>query len=1075
MSRLFFLIFSLTLFSSIDLLSNESRILRYPNASQNEITFCHGGDVFVVPISGGIARRITSSEGIEMYPRFSTDGSKIAFTGEYDGNREIYIIPAIGGTPVRKTYSMDIPNLPDRMGPDKIIMQWVNSDNEILYRSRQESWNAWVGKLYTFSIDGGLPNQVEVPVSGFASFSPDASKMAYNRIFREYRTWKRYKGGQADDIWIYDFKQKSLKNITNNSAQDIIPIWHGEKIFYLSDRDKIMNIFVYNTKTKETKKVTNFDEYDVKFPSWGSKYIAFENGGYIYLLDPITETTQKVNITVSEDFPDSRTSIIDVKNNIRSFEISPQGNRALFTSRGDIFTVPASKGNILNLTKSSGVHERNAVWSPDGKWIAYISDKSGENNIYIVKPDGSDEIKLTNIEKSYIFEIKWSPDSKKIIFSDKLMKLYYMDVSSKKVVTVANSDYWEIRNYTWSPDSKWIAYSDLVNRSNPVIHLYSIESGNTIQATDNYFSSFEPEFSSDGKYLFFVSDRTFNPTLGNFEMSYTYNNMSKIYGITLQDTLKSPFIFESDEVVIEDEEKSKSKKKKEEFNIVVDSDNIIGRIFELPLSPGNYSSLKYKNDKLYYIYSSGSKKPSLMSYDFDKKTEDEVGEISAFEISQDGKKIIFPERGEYYIEDLHSKVKAKDGRLNLSDMKVYLDRREEWAQIFDESWRQMRDFFYDPNMHGVDWEKIKIKYSVLLPHVVHRIDLSYIMGEMIGELNIGHAYVGGGDMPSVDNVPIGLLGAEYEIDGSGQAYRITRILKGRNWDENTRSPLTDPGFGIKEGDYILAIDDIKMSEENHPYKALVNKAGKYVKITYNSTSSFAGAKEINVKTIASEDGLRYFNWVEKNREYVEKKTNGKIGYVHIPNMMTDGLNEFVKYFYPQIRKEGLIIDDRYNGGGFVSQMIIERLRRVLTMASIARNQKSVNTYPSAVFAGPMVCLLNELSASDGDIFPYQFRKNGLGKLIGKRSWGGVIGIRGSLPLLDGGYLFKPEFGNFGADSEWILEGVGTDPDIVIDNHPSKEIIGEDEQLDKAIEIILEEANSPDNKGIPDPPKYPIRN
>ena len=1075
---LFFLLISIS-----NLFSNEARLLRYPNSSADKIVFVYAGDLYLVDKTGGVARKITSFEGYEMFPRFSPDGKYIAFSGEYDGNREVYLMSVEGGNPVRLTYTSDIPNLPERMGPDKIVMGWHPDGNRILFRSRHESFNAWIGHLYLISKDGGMPEKLPLPRGGFASFSPDGQKLAYNRVFREYRTWKRYRGGQADEIWIYDFKTKKTEAITSNDAQDIIPMWYKDKIYFLSDRDGRMNLYVYNTKTKVEKKVTNFDKYDVKFPSLGKGEITFENGGYIYLLDCETDKYQKVTIYIQDDFNTARSKIVNVKSFVTQYGISPDGKRALFTARGEIFTVPAEKGITKNLTNSPGVHERNAVWSPDGKYIAFISDKTGETEIFIISQDGKgDQIQLTKDADTYRFELKWSPDSKKLLCSDKKMRLYYVDIETKKTKQIFQSNRWEIRDYDWSPDSKWIAFTTLEESGFSTIYLYSLQSDKATKVTSEFFNSYSPVFDSEGKYLFFLSDRNFNPTLGAFERSFVYTDMTKIYGLTLSDKEKSPFLYEDDEVTVEKSSEEKStdksdkqdqkKDEKQSKDIVIDLLRISERIFELPVDAGNYSSLTSVQGVLYYLKSSGNKS-ILKAFDFKKKKENEIGQIDGYEISADGKKIIYKLGNDYYITDLSTSMKIGEGKLNLNDLTMTLNRRDEWKQIFYESWRQMRDFFYAPNMHGVDWEKVKKNYEELLPYVAHRADLTYIIGEMIGELNAGHSYVGGGDLPKIESIPVGLLGAELKFDPKSGYYIIDKILPGRNWDESTRSPLTEVGIDVKEGDYLLEIDGVSLKGVKNPYELLVNKANKPVRIKTNSNPVEDGSKEFIIKTISAENGLRYYNWVENNRKKVEEATNGKVGYVHIPNMGIDGLNEFVKYFYPQIRKEGLIVDVRYNGGGFVSQMIIERLRRVMTMAGIARNSKVVTTYPSAVFLGPMVCLVNEFSASDGDIFPYQFKKNNLGPVIGKRSWGGVVGIRGTLPFVDGGYLNRPEFANFSVESEWILEGVGMEPDIVVDNDPALEFEGRDQQLEKALEIIKEEMKKKPAK-LPEIPDWPIK-
>jgi tricorn protease len=1078
MYKLLTVVFSVLFIASAFLQAEETRLLRFPNSSKTDIAFTHAGDIYVVPINGGVARKVTTAKGDEMFPRFSADGKTIAFSAEYDGNREIYTMPFQGGEAKRLTFSMDHSGLSERMGPDKIIMQWLENDSKILYNSRAVSWHAWVRQLFVIDKNGGIPEQLPVPRTGFATLSPDGNKIAYNRIFREFRTWKRYRGGQADDIWIYDLKSKQLENITNNPAQDIIPMWHGSKVYFISDRDAVMNLFCYDLATMQLKKISNFDKFDVKYPSLGAEHIAFENGGYIYLMDFATEQVKKISIEIKEDFPQIREKFSNAKDRITEFDISPDGARAVFTARGDVFTVPSEKGNTRNLTKTQGVHERASVWSPDGKWIAYVSDETGETEVWIAKQDGSEKKQLTKNATTYRYNLLWSPDSKKLLCSDKEMKLYFIEIESGKVTQIAKSKVWEILDFSWSPDSKWIAYS--MNVSNPmsVINLYSIESGKSTQVTDEFFDSGSPVFSKDGKFLFFISDRNFNATIGNTEWNYSYSNMSRIYGLTLTKNTPSPFAYSSDEVKIESTDAksdNKSEVKKDDNKTIVvniELDGIKDRLFDLPIQPGNYAKLKSVGSKLYYVRTGNGIKPSMQVYDFMTKKESEVSDITNYEFSADNKKIIYSKGNDYFITDLSDNIKPGAGKLNLDGMEIVINRQVEWKQIYGESWRQMRDFFYDPNMHGVNWNKVKDKYAELLPFVHSRSDLTYIIGEMIAELNVGHAYTGGGEKEEVPQVPVGYLGAEFKPDKSG-FYQITNIFEGRNWEEKTRSPLTEPGLNVKVGDYIIAIDGTNLSDKLSLSQALVNKSEKYVTLKINSNPSENGAREITVKTIASEKDLRYYSWVENNRKYVEKATNGRVAYIHVPDMgVGNGLNEFVKYFYPQVRKDALIVDDRYNGGGNVSPMLIERLRRVLLLAGIARNAEVVTTKPDAVMTGPIVCLINELSASDGDLFPYQFKAAGLGKIIGKRSWGGVIGIRGSLPFIDGGYLNKPEFANFGYDGTWVLEGTGMTPDIEVDNHPAKEWLGEDEQLDRAIKQALDEIKTNTKTKVPTVPPYP---
>jgi tricorn protease len=1064
----------------------ETRLLRFPTVYGNQIAFSYAGDLYTVSTAGGVARKLTNDVGYEMFARFSPDGKWIAFTGQYDGNTEVYLMSAEGGVPKRLTYTAVLgrDDVSDRMGPNNIVMTW-RDNKTIVYRSRRIERNDFIGQLFLASVDGGIPEQLPLPRGGFCSYSPDKKKLAYNRVFREFRTWKRYRGGQADDIWIYDFDTKKLTNVTNNPAQDIIPMWKENKIYFLSDRDdnRRMNLFVYDLDAKQTRQLTTFKDFDCKFPSIGDKAIIFENGGYIYRFDLAAEKAERVPISIQEDFAIGRSDLKDVSKEVTNYEISPDGNRALLGAHGEVWTVPAKYGNIRNITTTSGVHERNSKWSPDGKWIAYISDATGEDEIYITPQNGSGTpIQITREGDTYKYQIFWSPDSKKLLWGDKKLRLQYVDIDSKATTLVVQATRWEITDYDWSPDSKWIAYGKPEENNNTVVYIYSLEQKESYPVTDLWFESDSPSFSSDGKYLFFVSNRAFNPTYGATEWNHTYSDMAGVYFVTLAKDAKSPFEPKSDEVKIKEESKEKEKKdekkseeKKEEKKVTVKVDvaGLQQRIAALPISSSNYRNIQSVGDKLYYVRK-GSKdeKAKLFLYELDKQKETELGEFDGYEISADQNKMLVGGGGTYAIIDLPTaKIDTKDKTLNLSDMKLKRDRHAEWSQIFNECWRQMRDFFFDPNMHGVDWRAVRENYKPLLNYVNHRADLTYIIGEMIGELNVGHAYVGGGDYPKAERIEVGLLGAKIQRDPSTQYYRITKILKGQNWDKALRSPLTEVGVDAREGDYIIAIDGKPTNQMVDIYEALENTAGKQIKLKLNAEPKEAGSRETVVVPTADERPLYYYNWVQDNIEKVSKATDGKVGYVHIPNMGVDGLNEFVKYFYPQVRKQALIVDVRGNGGGNVSSQIIERLRREPVMISIARNT-STSFDPGGMIAGPKVLLLDEFSASDGDIVAYRFKKYKLGPVVGKRSWGGVVGIRNPLPLLDGGYLNRPEFSRYDLEgTEWIMEGKGVEPDIFVDNDPATELAGVDQQLNRAIDEIMSELKKNPVK-MPPPPPYP---
>ncbi len=1078
----------------------EARLLRFPTVSSDAVVFSYAGNLYTVARTGGTARKITSAAGNEIFAKFSPDGKTIAFTGQYDGNTEVYKMPAGGGVPVRLTYSATLgrDDLGDRMGPNNIVMAWKNDNSGVVYRSRKTSFNSFKGQLYFADTDGGLSTQLPFSVAGWCSYSPDNSKLAMNQIFREFRTWKYYRGGMADDIWIYDFASGQMENITNHPAQDIMPMWAGDKIYFCSDRDRIMNLFAYDLKTKQVTKVTNYTEYDVKFPSLGTDAIAYENGGYIYLYDLKTGKSNKVSITIADDMVSGRNEMVDASKYIEpgDYDLGPDGNRITMTARGDIWTIPAEEGITRNLSKTPGVHERSVTWSPDGKYLAFISDATGDDEIYIQKQDGSEApVQLTKGADTYKFFLLWSPDSKKLAWSDKKLRLQYVDISSKKVTLVDQAKAWEHRQANWSPDSRWIAFTKSDDDFRSKVFLYSLESGKSTQATDNWYEASGASFSPDGKYLFFVSDRDFSPTYSSVEWNHSYADMSKVYFLTLAKATKSPFAPKNDEVKIKaDETKdtaesdtaAKSKKDKNDKPAakemkkdssaevtVIDLDGIMDRVVALPVSAGNYYGLTAVENAVYYISSStSSPRGTLMRYDMEKEKEVSIGEYRSYIISADHKKMLLVKGREFAIVDL-PKDKAKfEDQINLSEMKLVVDRKKEWEQIYNESWRQMRDFFYDPGMHGVDWPAMQKKYAALLPYVNCRLDLTYIIGELIGELNIGHAYVGDGDVETTERIPLGLLGAQLSRDASGYV-RIDKIMKGENWDSSTRSPLTEVGVEVNEGDFIVAINGVYTNTVDDYNELLVNTAGKTVELTINSKADIAGSHKTLVIPTGDESNLYYLEWVRKNVAYVNEKTNGQIGYIHIPDMGSGGLNEFIKYYYPQIHKKGLIIDDRGNGGGNVSPQIAERLSRTPVFFDMPRNVTVPNTDPGSAY-GPKVLLMDQYSASDGDIFPYRFQKMKLGKTIGRRSWGGVVGIRGSLPFIDGGSLRRPEFANYDLEgNSWPIEGHGVDPDIEVYNSPADEFKGIDKQLDKAIEVILEDLKS--SKEIPAPPTYPKKN
>ena len=1038
--------------------AGEARLLRFPATNGKEIVFSYAGDLYKVPAAGGEAQRLTSHVGYEMFPRFSPDGKTIAFTGQYDGNTEVYTMPATGGEPLRVTYTAtnSRDDLGDRMGPNNIVMTWTPDGQRIVYRNRIS--DGFSGKLFTVDKEGGLSEAIPLPEGGFCSYSPDGKQLAYNRVMREFRTWKYYKGGMADDIWVYNPNSKTVENITNNVAQDIFPMWIGDEIFFLSDRDRIMNIFVYNTKTKQTAKVTDFTEYDVKFPSASGNTIVFENGGYIYKMDAATRKAEKVNITLASDNIYARTDLKDGANYVTAASLSPDGARMVVTSRGEVFNLPVEKGVTKNITRSPGAHDRDAQWSPDGTQIAYISDATGETELYLQNAAGGEPMQLTHKNDTYIRGFKWSPDSKKIVYMDRKNRVNLLDVASGKVSLLLQDPMGVPGGVTFSPDSEWLTYTRMGKNEINVVYVYNIAEKKEYPVTDKWYNSSSPVFSANGKYLIFSSARDFNPTYGSLEWNHVYNNMYGVYIALLSKDTSSPFMQKDAEVAASNatpksgDKKPADKKEVADASLVkFDPDGITDRIVRLPLSPSYYGNFYSDGNKVYYWGRGGTK-----MYDLASQKEESIADGASMDVTYDGKKALFFKGRQIYVTNLPSGKTELTTPVNLSNMKITVDYPKEWAQIFDEAWRAYRDGFYQESMHGVDWKAIKEKYAVLLPYVKTRLDLNYIIGEMIGELNCGHAYVNPGETEQPKRINTGLLGAEITRDKSG-FFRLEKIFPGASWSKELRSPLTEPGVDVKVGEYIVAIDGVPTNTVKDMYSLLVGKAEIPTEISLNAKPQLSGARKVVLSPLANEYPLIHYNWVQDNIKKVDQASNGRIGYIYIPDMGPEGLNEFARYFYPQLDKEGLIIDDRANGGGNVSPMILERLSREPYRLTMGRGTSHVGTVPDAVQVGPKVCLINKYSASDGDLFPWGFRALGLGKLIGTRTWGGIVGISGSLPYMDGTDIRVPFFTSYDPKTgQWIIENHGVDPDILIDNDPVKEWNGEDQQLNRAIEEVMKQ-------------------
>jgi tricorn protease len=1072
-------IFGLSL-SMNSVAQNEARLMRYPDINKNLIAFVYAGDIWSVDSNGGEARRLTSHPGLELFPKISPDGQWIAFSGEYSGSRQIFVIPANGGTPRQLTFYNSVGLMPPRGGFDNSVLDWTSDSKNILIRANRTPFGDRNGKYYMVNINGGLENPLSIVNGGFAALSPDDKKICFTPIDREFRTWKRYKGGRASDLWIYDLENNTSEQITDFTGTDQLPTWFGDNIYFASDRDLKLNIYEFNTKTKATKQLTSHADFDCMWPSGENGQMVYENGGYLYKLNLQTGKEEKVNVSIHFDNPNILPYYKNVKDFVQAYEVSPTGKRALISARGDIFSVPAENGSTYNLTNTQGIREVYPRWSPDGKYISYYSDASGEYEIHLLEnKKGATAKQLTSGSTAWKYDSEWSPNSKYLLYFDRTLQLKLVDVETGKTTVVTKADRNEIRSYSFSPDSKWITYDKEGANGLGAVWVYNLETAKNHQLTNDSFNDNSPVFSPDGKYIYFVSDRDFNLAFSSFEFNYVYNKSTRIYAMALKADGPKLFKDKNDVEPVKEAEKPKEEPKKdknakteekpavkESVKVQIDFDGINSRIAAFPPKSGEYRNLIAVDGGILYISEGSLRKFSIE----DEKDEEVMDKVGQAVVSADGKMMIYRSGKDFGITKLTTGQKSGAGKLNLDDMVMKIDPKKEWAQIYTDGWRIFRDYFYVSNLHGIDWKEIKERYTPLVQHVSHRADLDYILGEIISETNTGHAYVDWGDFEKVKRVDTGLLGAELKADPTSGKYQIAKIYSGENWNEARRSPLTEQGVNVKEGDYLIAINGTDLNLSMNPYELLENTLGKTVEITVNSKPETAGAKTFTIKPIASELELLNLNWVNERRAMVDKLSGGKIGYIHVPNTSTDGNRELYRGMYAYHEKEALIIDDRYNGGGFIPDVMTNLLERK-TLSYWQRSGLSAMKTPGVAHNGPKVMLMNGYSSSGGDAFPYYFRKKGLGQLIGTRTWGGLVGMSGNAGLVDGGYIAVPRFGIYDENEEWIIEGIGVSPDIEVVDRPEQLAKGIDPCIEKAVEVLLKQLQENPAKKVnsPTPP------
>ncbi len=1061
--RVFLLLFVALVIQSTNAQVN-ARMLQYPDVSATQITFTYGGDVWIVAKEGGTAYKLTSAKGTELLARFSPDGKQIAFSGNYNGNMDIYVMPSQGGMPIRITHH----GMSDR------LLDWYPDGNSLLFASSRESGKQRFNQFYKVSKDGGLPEKLPIPYGEFGVISPDGKMIAYTPISAAFRTWKRYRGGMAADIFVFDIEKKVAENITNNIASDELPMWDGNKIYFLSDRgeNKRNNIWSYDLSTKQTKQLTNFDEFDIHFPSIGSNEIVFEAGGLLYLLDLTTEKYREVKISVVTDESTLLARNENVEKMIQNFSLSYNGKRTLFEARGEIFSVPTENGPVINLTQTSGVAERYPSYSPNGKYAAYFSDRSGEYELTLrdmEKP--SQEKTLTTLGEGYRYKLFWSPNSKSLAFIDQTMTVYIYDLDKDKTTKV-DQQLWlyegGLQNFSvsWSSDSRYFAYTKDLESSSTAIAVFNTKDQKIHQVTSGYYKDSNPVFDPAGKYLYFLTNRSFKPVYGDFEGTWTYPNSTQVAVATLTKDIPSPLAPKNDSSVVKKDDVKKDDEKKEEKKedkkdepktkeVKIDFDGFEQRVVILPPAAGNYGNIAAVTGKVIYhrAPNSGSadKKKSVLYFDFDKLEEKTiVDDADVFQVSADEKKILVAKQNSFSVVDVAPDQKL-DKKLPTNQLEMTVVPREEWKQIFSDVWRLERDMFYDKNMHGVDWNEMKKQYGALIDNAVTRGDVNYVLGELISELNSSHTYRGGGDDETPLQRQVGYLGIDWELNNG--TYRIKRIVTGADWDTEVRSPLLASGLKVKEGDYVLAVNGVSIDVTQDPWAAFEGLADKTIELTVNDKPSMDGAWNIIIKTLSDETRLRNLEWIESNRKRVELATDGKIGYIYVPSTGIDGQDELVRQFSGQFSKEGLIIDERFNNGGQIPDRFVELLNRKPLAFFAVRDGKNWQWPPVANF-GPKVMLINGWSGSGGDAFPDFFRKAGVGPLIGSRTWGGLIGISGAPTLIDGGNVTVPTFRQYNPDGTWFKEGHGVDPDIEVPEDYSKLSRGVDNQLEKAIDEVM---------------------
>lgn len=1068
-------------------LSTETLLLKQPTVSAAHVAFIYAGDLWLAHLEGGRPQRLTAQTGQKLHPMFSPDGQWIAFSGNYDGNLSVYLISVEGGSPQRLTYHPG----------DDLVRGWT-PEGQVFFSSARQGITHRARRLYTLSIDGGHPTSLPMPMAERASFSPDGRQVAYTAYYEAFWSWKRYRGGMTVPIWVLDLESLDHVEIPHENASDTFPCWVDDAIYFLSDRNGVMNLFRYDGETRSVAQQTFHADFDVRSLTAGAGRLAYEQGGRLHIFTPESGQSRAIPIKVTADLPATRPHYQNAVPHIQNAGISPTGARALFQARGEIITVPADKGDVRNLTQTPGVYERDPAWSPNGELIAYFSDASGEYELVVADQKGTRQRTYSLGAPSFFYSPMWSPDSTKIAYTDKALNLYCLTLESGARVRIDTDTYdHPVRSLdpAWSPDSAWLVYTRRLPNHLRAVFLYELASGQIHQVSDGMSDAISACFSKDGKYLYFAASVNYGLNTGWLDLSSierpVYRNL---YAVVLSKEEPSPLAPESDEEQKADEPATQSATSAETASssagaepdatptaaptpVRIDLEGIDQRIVALPIPPGDYFRLQVAEERLFYLQSAPDRwvdpaaAPNarrLHAYDTKKRESTLfVEKVSDYWVSASGKKLMYQAGTPptFAVVDVEKPPKPEDGRFKLEAVEILIDPRAEWQQIFQEANRIHRDFFYDAQMHGLDWPATVEKYGAFLPHLGHRDDLNYLLAELSGELVVGHAYVGGGDLPAPKPVKVGLLGADYEaVDG---AYRIQRIFPGLNWHPELRAPLTEPGVNVREGEYILAVNGRALRPPVSIYHLFEQTADRITELRVSPTPNDADARTVTVRPIDDESRLRHWSWVEQNRRRVDELSDGRVAYIYMADTGRNGYEAFNRYYFAQLDKQAVVLDERFNGGGSVADYVIDLLHRPLLSHWATREGRPFST-PNASIFGPKVMIINEQSGSGGDAMPHFFRRRGLGKLVGKRTWGGLIGIYDYPALIDGGYLTSPRLAIYSPDSQWEVENEGVAPDIEVEMTPKLVIAGQDPQLEQALQLVLAELAKNSNSIAPRP-------